>query len=430
MFPKPLLFESLHVRKQNTPTLKGESILVRAEGFEPTTSSTSMMRSSQVSYARSICEEKIPCPLKKIKGFMVRSISIMKTSHKILIGLLLLLASAGSIGGFLYTREIAEAYDLADIVIEPAEKNPRPEVIIEPEDPRVKGLSVRGDGARLVSSVLQDETFLRLAFIDNSTLIVSATSTEEGAEMQRVFTLSLEGGRATVVESEKYVSASSHRPSHMNAGTTCFSYEDNDGMVDIWCRKRGDARAVHLTEHDGSEALTEPAISPGGDWVSFQVEDVSNNPEGSTIWKIGMNRSGIQQLTRGADDRYPTWSGDAKTIYFQRRSSRSESGTWDVYRMTAAGANPEPILRTHYENEMWPTEAGQGRIIFSTGPVGEDLRLRLLDIETKSGTWLTSGEYGSETHPSISPDGKLVSFIAPVDLEYPDILGIWIVEIK
>lgn len=325
---------------------------------------------------------------------------------------------------------MAQAYDLAKIIIEPAEDLPGRESEVSTIDTRLKFLNDRGDGARLVSMADLGEHFTRLAFVDNTTLIVSATSTEGDAVLSRVFTLSLEGGRATVVESDKYASTSSHRPSHMNAGTTCFSYENDEEVIDIWCRKRGDERAVHLTEHDGTEVLKEPAISPGGDWVAFQVDDVGKEgSEGNTIWKIGMNRAGIQQLTRGADDRYPTWSADAKTIYFQRRSSSAEDSNWDVYRMKASGANPEPILRTHYDNEMWPTEAGRGRIIFATGPVGENMRLRMLDIETKSGTWLTSGLHGSETSPSISPDGKLVSFIAPIDKSIPEVLGIWVVEI-
>lgn len=351
----------------------------------------------------------------------------MKMPHKIIMSLLFV-GMAVSIGGFLYTRHIANAYDLGDIVIEPATPNPQPEASETPADDRIARLPDRGDGARLVATAEDGETFLRLAFADNATLIVSATSTEDGEELRRIFTLALEGGRATIAESNQYLSASSHRPTHANAGTTCFSKEDERARIDIWCRKRGSTEDARLTEHDGNEVLTEAAISPGGDWAAFQVNDTSKKiPAGGTIWKIGMNRSGIQQLTRGADDRYPTWSLDGKTLYFQRRLS---DGNWDVYRMTASGANPEPILRTYDDDEMWPAEVGENRIILVSGPRGKSSRLRILDIESKSSVWLTSGAFGSETVPTVSPDGRLISFLAPVNLDEPRRLGIWVTEIR
>lgn len=358
----------------------------------------------------------------------------MRTHHKVIIGILVLAGATASIGGFLYTSRIANAYDLTDIIIEPAEPNPSPEPFVRTVDDRIAGLKDRGDGARLVAEEAENETFLRLAFGDNGTLIVSATSTAEDEETYAILALSLDGGRATVEESDAYLSTSTHRPTHLNVGTTCFSAEDGGGVVDVWCKKRGETEATRLTEHDGREALTEPAISPSGDWAAFQVDDRSSkDTKGSTVWKIGMNRSGITQLTRGADDRYPTWSGDEKSLFFQRSvggSSEGDGGNWDIYRMTSSGANPEPILRTYDEDEMWPTEIDERRILLASGPRGEGSRLRILDIASKASVWPTSGAYGSETQPSLSPDGRLISFLAPVDPSEPDRLGIWVVELS
>jgi Tol biopolymer transport system component len=138
-----------------------------------------------------------------------------------------------------------------------------------------------------------------------------------------------------------------------------------------------------------------------------------------------LNGANIQQLTRGGDDRHPSWSEDGRKIYFQRRL---HDGSWDAYVMDSDGKNPTPLLRTYEENELSPVRRGTtDSFILAEGLVGEPTRVKVLDSATKAGRYLTSGNFGPETSPSISPDGALVSFLAPVSEEEPDRIGLWII---
>jgi hypothetical protein len=57
-------------------------------------------------------------------------------------------------------------------------------------------------------------------------------------------------------------------------------------------------------------------------------------------------------------------------------------------------------------------------------------QVRLLDVVTKSGQWLTGPGLGPESLVSVSPDGQLASFVAPVDVSSTSTsLGIWLMPL-
>lgn len=353
----------------------------------------------------------------------------MQKHHKIIVGILLAAGLGFSVWSFLYTRKVARAYSLEKIVIEPA---PPQEMVQHkremPLDARLEDLKDRGDGARLFLAPAPGETLLRAGFSDNGTIVISATATREGGDVSRVFSLYVDNHvLKTYLESEEALFTSNHRPANKNADALCYSTNE-EGVFDIACAAYDGSEAEQMTEHEGREYLIEPATSPDGAWIAFEVNtDHLRKPNGSSVWKIGMNRSGIKQLTRGADDRFPTWSHDGKHLFFQRRLS---DGNWDVYMMKSDGSNPAPVMRTYDDDEMWPVMLDETTLITAVGSKDEPKRIKRLDTVTKAGEWLTSGAYGNESYPSVSPDGKLVSFLAPVNPEEPERLGIWLLQLE
>lgn len=351
---------------------------------------------------------------------------MQKIKHLVLV-FMLGTAVAASVGTFLYVRKAAAAYSLEKIIIEPAPPHPpQPEVLGAPTDPRLAGLKDRGDGARLLLAPAPGEAILAAAFASNDVIVLSSVSASEGKESHRVASLALPEARLLAhLESEKPLRASSHRPAHPNAGLLCYAALD-DATFDIRCAGALGGGSAPLTEHDGPEHLVEPAVSPGGDFVAFQVDaDHLKTPRGSAIWRIGSNRAGIQQLTRSADDRFPAWAPDGRSIYFQRRIDEN----WDAYVMDADGKDPRPILRTHDEDELWPTPLDARRLVMAAGPRGEAPRLKIFELGANKSEWLTSGAHGPETRPSVSPDGRVVLFLAPVDPDEPERLGAWLLQL-
>lgn len=336
----------------------------------------------------------------------------------------------GAAFGVLAWHRSVEARSLDNIIVEPAPPQPQAPAPAEEIDPRLEGLKVRPDGARLLWAPSSDEGLLAAGFADNGTLIVSATTTDGKGERWDILSLDLATrDPKTLFDGADARIASSGRSAHRNADRLCYGKRGERGVFDVWCSDLDGADEKRVTEHDGREDLVSPAISPDGAWVAFDVENgkdaVSGKPIGGTIWKIGLNGAGIQQLTRSGDDRSPSWSADGRSISFQRRMP---DGNWDMYVMDADGKNPAPILRTLDVDELSPMpRGGSDEYVIVESASGTPSRIKAVDAITKSGRYLTSDAVAG-TSLSVSPDGKLVCFIAPVSEDRPNDLGVWLVQ--
>lgn len=380
----------------------------------------------------------------------------MRRFASILIWLVVIAAAATSVIVALRLREEVRSKDLTHVIVEPPLPLPPPPAEEPPEvDGRIWNLRERhakeepgrhperGDGAILAWVPPPGVTLLRAAFGNDQDLVISTTSSEQGKEWQLLqYNLASPG----VTEAKTYrtssapLLASAHRPYEHSNGwwLPCYSAPGKD-TLEVWCDD-ADRVARRLTTHDGKEDLIEASVSPDNRWVVFEVNsdraaseeprrrpapyDAIGNGRGkSTIWKIGLDGNGIAQLTRGADDRFPTWSSDGETILFQRRMP---DGNFEMFAMDADGKDPQPLLRTYDEDELWPSvRAGRGQIVASVRNA-EGRKIRLFDVETKRSSLVASASAGPETFPSVSPDGAVASFLAPVDPADPSRLGVWI----
>ncbi|MFA5854606.1 MAG: hypothetical protein WC866_06055 [Patescibacteria group bacterium] len=356
----------------------------------------------------------------------------MRAFKHFLFVLLVLGVIAGAGFGVLWVKHRVEAYSLENVVVEPAPPQPKLPKAETPIDERLEGFLPREDGARLAYAPVAGTKILSASFIDNGTLMLT-TSMTKGKETR----WSLERFEIASATSVKLLDgtsarlASSHRPAHRNVNRFCYSERDaKRGVFEIWCADLDGKNPKQVTMHDGKEDLLAPAISPDGLWIAFGVVADKPKPQGSAIWKVRLDGSDLQQLTRGADDRRPTWSDDGRKIYFQRKPVIGGT-SWDMYGMDADGKNSGPILRTYEEDEEFPARrASSDEFVVVESASGTGARLKRIDAITKAGEYLTSGANGSETSPSVSPDGHVVAFVAAIAPDQPNALGVWLTQIE
>ena len=355
----------------------------------------------------------------------------MRAFKRFLLVVLVLGVLGGAAFGVLWAKKQADAHSLDGVIVEPAPPQPAAPKEEKKIDARLEGFLPRKDGARLVYAPEAGTKLLSASFIDNGTLIMS-TSVTKGKDTRWSLTrLDLKTATpAAILDGAVPRLASSHRAAHRNAGRFCYAERDaKRGVFEIWCADLDGKNPKQITMHDGKEDLMSPAISPDGAWIAFEVDADRPKPQGAAIWKVRLDGSDLQQLTRGADDRKPTWSDDGLKLYFQRRPVAA-GASWDMYGMDADGKNSGPILRTYDEDELFPTRAAStSAFIVAEAASDTPARLKKIDAVTKAGEYLTDGASGSETSPSVSPDGALVAFLAPVSPDQPDMLGVWLVAI-
>lgn len=340
----------------------------------------------------------------------------------VIIGLLAALALIG-VGFWFFWPRLAPVSpaDLAPQVVVSA-----PEPATTPLDSRLVGLSKRADGARLFWDNPENNSILSAAFADDGSFVVSAT--DSGG--YHIVALDLSTRQVVRRIDSKLASiASANRPSNRNANAFCYSEMTLPGKtMEVWCRNTAWENPRRLTTHDGPEDLINPTISPDGSFVAFEVIAPGNRRSSTatgTIWSVSLDGSGLKQLTRGADDRGPSWNDDGSLIYFQRHLP---DGSWDIYSMGFDGTEPAPALRTFEQDELGPAVVPGGDVITMVASAsGTPNRVRSLNVETKAGEWLTTEGLGPESFVSISPDGKLIGFVAPVDASATSTrLGVWL----
>lgn len=138
------------------------------------------------------------------------------------------------------------------------------------------------------------------------------------------------------------------------------------------------------------------------------------------IYTISVNGGREKRLTtvKGLDDG-PEYSPDGKYIYF----NSFRSGRMQLWRMRANGSRPEQLTFDEYSN--WfahPSPDGKWIAYISytadqaqAHPFGKQVKLRLMNLETREIRDLTPEFYGGQgtiNVPSWSPDSKKVAFVS------------------
>lgn len=156
-------------------------------------------------------------------------------------------------------------------------------------------------------------------------------------------------------------------------------------------------------------------VSPDGKNIVYCAERNNN----FDIYKIDVQGGEEERLTDAAGlDDGPEYSPDGKYIYF----NSYRSGVMQIWRMEPDGSNPEQMTFDQHSNwfaHISPNNKVATIITYledqkQAHPFGKQVKLRLLDLNTKEVSDLTSpffGGQGTINVPSWNPDGTKFAYV-------------------
>ena len=132
---------------------------------------------------------------------------------------------------------------------------------------------------------------------------------------------------------------------------------DRSGSSEIWVSDRKGDNALKLTAF-GGPYTSGPAWSPDGQHLVFDSPAVDGNFD---IYEVDAQGGTVKRLTTApAVDRFAHFSPDGKWIYFTSR----RSGSWEVWRMPAAGGDAKAEQVT-FEGAYYSQPGADGAVYFS-----------------------------------------------------------------
>jgi eukaryotic-like serine/threonine-protein kinase len=122
-------------------------------------------------------------------------------------------------------------------------------------------------------------------------------------------------------------------PAYSPDGTRIAFVSDQSGTSEIWVSGSDGSNASQMTSFGGA-GMHGPQWSPLGDNIAFQAWPGGNND----IYVISANGGSPRRLTTNPEvDKWPSWSGDGKWLYFV---STRTTGIWKI---PAAGGVALPV---------------------------------------------------------------------------------------
>jgi dipeptidyl aminopeptidase/acylaminoacyl peptidase len=105
-----------------------------------------------------------------------------------------------------------------------------------------------------------------------------------------------------------------------------------------------EAKGLTVDDMLAMQRISDPAVSPDGKWIAFAVRDTDYDANRGRydVWLAAIDGSLVQRLTSHPDnDQDPRWSPDGRWIYFMS----SRGGSSQVWRIQPTGGEAEQVTR-------------------------------------------------------------------------------------
>lgn len=207
--------------------------------------------------------------------------------------------------------------------------------------------------------------------------------------------------------------------------------------------------------------LSDPQISPDGNWVSYTLSSVDSvkNKRNADIWMVSWDGKETIQLTHSPDgESQGRWSPDGKHFSFvSSRNGLTSSQLWLMDRRGGEARQLTDLKKGSLTDYSWSPDGKKIALVIkspadtsknkSPKPIvldrfqfkqdvegyltNQPVHLYLYDITTKKLDTLTRGKY-DETTPRWSPDGSQIAFISnrTEDPDRNSNYDIWLIDAK
>ena len=226
-------------------------------------------------------------------------------------------------------------------------------------------------------------------------------------------------------------------------------------------------RVLTIDDYFRIERLSDPQLSPDGDWIAYTVSltSLEEDQTETRIWMVpSAGGEPIPMTAEGSSASQPRWSPDGKYLAFLSNDENDAAQVWTLFReggeavqrtevvqgVDSFGWSPDGrrmvlVIQDPTPEQQERAESGEegeepsprpwviDRLQFKVDYVGyldrRRTHLYVLDVESGEQRQITSGDY-DDSAPTWSPDGKRVAFVSN-RTEEPDNnynTDIWVVD--
>lgn len=199
------------------------------------------------------------------------------------------------------------------------------------------------------------------------------------------------------------------------SGSIVFASDRLEGD-DLWRIAPDGTGLTRITSHSGPSWYIEPSWSPDGGWIVFEADnDVPDDRQQGSIWKVRADGSGLMPLTDGpgggTDDRQPNWSPAGDAILFQRRTPGSDD--WNLYTMSPDGSGLQQVTTSPSSDTDASWSPDGACIVYSSDHGGLSVpNLFVIPADGGEPVRITSSGTYADSAPSWTPGSEGPAWIA------------------
>ena len=197
----------------------------------------------------------------------------------------------------------------------------------------------------------------QLALSPRGDQLIYARETNTSSNIWGVELLDTESAKVARAGPQLFLSSStgSSNPKFSPDGQHIAFQTGRSGWSEIWVADRDGSHPHQLTDLRGTVAGF-PDWSPDGKKIVFHLRRQST----ATVFVVDVRTGRASPLSYDAvDDTMPSWSHDAKWIYF----ASPRTGDWQVWKIAVNGGRP---IQVTTKGGMHPLESPDGKFLFYT----------------------------------------------------------------